>query len=252
MLTSLRKWSWWRHEVYQMKNINWVNGALLAILIFSIYGIIGFSNEPIIQLLQNTSLAGVLYKLNYPNSILFNLSIGLFTSIFFWYLIVAIPENQKRARIRKGLAMQYKEFKEGVITNLLFASVGSCPMDLQEKLMGYREFREYFNENQKANWYNALNNLEGSANYLSDILIEMELLSIEVSYVLNNLDKVDDEVYSLFKRLNENIYRLKNSTIYSYDQVKYVSGFIWEIFARFNIASGYQDKDIIQDMIDKI
>jgi hypothetical protein len=233
-----------------MKKINWLNVTVYILLIISIYGVIGFSGEPIISYLKNTPLASILYSLSYPNSILFNLSIGLFTSIFFWYLIVAIPEKQKKARIRKGLAMQYKEFKEGVIMNLLFASQGSCAMDLQDKLMDYKEFRSFFSENKNANWYAALNNLEGSTNYLSDILIEMELLSVEVSYVLNNLDSVDNKAYSVFKRLNENIYRLKNSTIYSHDQVKYVGNFIWQLFARWSFADGNIEKDIIQEIID--
>ena len=145
--------------------------------------------------------------------------------------------------------MQYKEFKEGVIMNLLFASQGSCAMDLQEKLMNYQEFRNFFNENQKANWYAALNNLVGSNNYLSDILIEMELLSTEVSYVLNNLDSVGDQAYSLFKRLNENIYRLKNNSVYSYDQVKYVGNFIWQIFARWSTLMVISKKILFKKLL---
>ena len=83
-------------------------------------------------------------------------------------------------------------------------------------------------------------------------MLELELFAGEISYVLNNVSIQDPKVHSFFKRLNEHIYRLKNASVYSYDQVKYLGGFLWEIHTRWSIIDGQREEDVIQDMINTL
>lgn len=83
-------------------------------------------------------------------------------------------------------------------------------------------------------------------------MLELELFASEVSYVLNNVNIQDPKAHSFFKRLSEHIYRLKNSTVYTYDQAKYLGNFLWGIHARWNIIEGQLEDDVIQKMIDAL
>lgn len=87
---------------------------------------------------------------------------------------------------------------------------------------------------------------------MDELLLEMELIAQEVAYILNNVSIKNREVHSFFKRLNEHIYRLRNAKVYSYDMVKYIGGFLWEINANWNIVMGYQDHDPVSKMIEAL
>jgi hypothetical protein len=63
---------------------------------------------------------------------------------------------------------------------------------------------------------------DNSSDYLNDILVELELLASEVSYALSSVNVADDEVHAFFKRLSEQIYRLRRSSVCTHDQVKYL------------------------------
>src|SRR5690606_31342504 len=103
----------------------------------------------------------------------------------------------------------------------------------------------------KKNWYGALNGHQDRNDYLQDILFEMELLASEVNYVLDNVPIQDEKVHRSFKLLNENIHRLKNSSAYTDDPVKYVGNFLWGILARWSFIDGQQQDDFIDKMIRK-
>ena len=87
---------------------------------------------------------------------------------------------------------------------------------------------------------------------MNDVLVELELLASEVSYVLSNVSIADDEVHGFFKRLSEQIYRLKSSSVFTHDKVKYLSNFLWGILARWSFIDGQRQNDVVQDMIDRI
>lgn len=73
----------------------------------------------------------------------------------------------------------------------------------------------------------------------------------EVGYVLNNVNIDDRDTFSFFKRLSQAVYKLKDSKP-EYDDVKQLSGFLWQLFAGWSFIDGYQKNDIVEMMIEKI
>lgn len=226
-----------------------MNYLLTAIAALALFGMFAGSAEPVAAILRGSAFEPVLKSLHSGNSILFNLSVSYLGSYFFWLLVVAYPEFRRRKLLRNNLARQYQYFKEAVVQILLWSSVGTHDSSLPKELCDHIRFRAFFDEDGKKNWYAALNGLQERPDYLKDLLFEMELLASEVTYVLNNVPVHDEKVYRSLKLLNENIHRLKNSTVYSYDPVKYVGDFLWGILARWSFFDGQRQDDFVEQTI---
>ena len=216
------------------------------------FGTFSGSTEPVVGFLRGTPIEPYLLALHNGNPIVFNLSVGYLVSLFFWLLVVYFPERSRRLILRDNLSRRYQDFRESTIQILLWASIGTHDSGLPKELCDHRRFKEFFDENAKEHWYAALNGLQGNKDRIDELLLELELFASEVSYVLNNVNIQDPKVHSFFKRLSENIYRLKNSTVYSYDQVKYLGNFLWVIHARWSIIDGQLEDDVIHEMIDAL
>ena len=226
-----------------------MKSLFLILAPLALFGTFSGSTEPVVGFLRGTSVEPYLLALHNGNSIVFNLSVGYLVSLFFWLLVVYFPDRTRRRILRDNLGRRYQDFRESTIQILLWASIGSHDSELPKELCDHRRFKEFFDENDKKHWYAALNGLQGNKDRVDELLLELELFAGEVSYVLNNVNIQDQKVHSFFKRLSENIYRLKNSTVYSYDQVKYLGNFLWAIHARWSIIDGQLENDVIQDMI---
>ena len=229
-----------------------MNRILFLLATIAVFGMFSGSTEPVISPLRGTFVEPALRALHNGNSIVFNLSLGYLSSFIFWLLVVQYPEARRRKLLRENLARQYQYFKESVIQIFLWCSVGTHDSELVEQLCNHVSFKKYFNEDSKARWYATLNGLEDQKHHLQDLLFEMELLAAEVTYVLNNVPIQDEKVHRSMKLLNENIHRLKNSSVYSSDPVKYVGNFLWGILARWSFVDGQRQDDFIEEMIKKL
>ncbi|HDY90322.1 MAG TPA: hypothetical protein ENH82_19655 [bacterium] len=228
-----------------------INIALAVITAIAILGMFSGSNEPIIDFLKGTKAEGILYSLHTGNEIIFSLSGGFLVSLFLWFLVVKLPASRKRKILKNNLAKQYQHFREDTVAILLCAS-GSYNYELQQRLCDYQEFKRYFNENNKSEWYAVLNGLQGNKGHLNDLLVEIELLANEIHYILNNIDIDDDKVHSFLKNLSTHLYRLKNTSVYTDENVRPLGNFVWEIFAQWSLIDGQRKEDIVQKMIDQI
>lgn len=226
--------------------------VLSLLTLAAVFGMFSGSNEAIVEFLRGTAIEPYVLAAHNGNSIVFNLSIGYLVSIFFWLLVVHFPEQSRRLILRDNLSRRYQDFKESTIEILLCASIDTHDSQLPKELCDHQKFRDYFDENSKERWYAALNGLQKNKDHIGDLLLELELFAGEVSYVLNNVSIQDPKVHSFFKQLSENIYRLKSSSVYSYDQVKYLGGFLWGILTRWNNIEGQREDDAIQSMIDAL
>ncbi len=210
------------------------------------------SGEPLAPWIIDSQLAPILYALSWPNTIVFNLSVGYLSSTIFWILIVYLPEKSRRSLLRETLAMRYAEFKQEIVQTFIWASGESQNVQFIEELAkDHIKFKEYFSSN-KTRWYNVLNGIQGSELRMSELLIAMKMFSSEVEYVLNNVPIDDPSIHSVLKRLSENIFRLQESEADPYDRVKYVGSFLWKILARWNNMEGQVEDDIIEKMIARI
>ena len=226
--------------------------ALFMLGSLSVLGMFVGSNEPILPILENTWVATTAYRLHLGNSIIYDLSTGILVSIFFWWLLVSLPQTKKNKIIKSTLQRHYGYFKEDTIQILLFAGGNNYEADVPEQLLSRDAFKNYFKANNMREWYATLNGLQDEPSRINDLLIEMDLLCQEISYFLSNVEIENDDAHAFFKRLTAHIYKLKHSSTYTNDQVKYLGNFIWEIFTGWSIIDGYRKSDLVQDMIDSI
>lgn len=233
-----------------MKRETAITAFLWVITAASVVGMFSGSNEPLPSSLVGTSFGDVLYRLHYENSIIFNLSVGCLVSQFFWLLLVWLPERRRRITIKGNLQVFYRQFKSEAIHILLQASGGNHTQEISDSLLDHEEFKRYFSEHRNGRWYAAMNGLEHNQTLMNDLLAELDLLAQEVSYALYNLHVEDPRAHSFFKNLLMHVYRLKNSSMYTNEQVKHVCNFLWEVLARWSFVGGQRRDDIIQSMID--
>lgn len=212
--------------------------AILAVL--AIVGALSSGKEPVFRMWHK------------PNALIFSLCVGYLVSFIFWLMVVFLPEHQRRRVLRENLSERYQLFRRDVVGILLNASIGPYSLDEAERLSDYEAFRNFFGANQKEMWYAALNGLQSNEYYLHELLVEIEMLSDEVAYVLNNVNINDSAVFEFFKNLSGHVYRLKNSPTFTDDQVKYLGSFVWGILAQWSFIDGRLQEDIIQKMISQI
>ena len=129
--------------------------AWLAALAF--FGMFSTSGERVTPLLRDTFVEAPLVALGYPNTILFNLSIGYLVSLFFWILVVYLPERKRRSILRSNLNRRYQSFKEEIVQSLLWASIGMHDSRKPRELTDHLKFKEFFSQNKNEHWYAALN-----------------------------------------------------------------------------------------------
>lgn len=186
------------------------------------------------------------------NKIAYDLAVGAIVTLVFYWLVVRLPERQKRARLRKGLAAQYRAFKEDSIAIMLGVADGSYSVDFPEVLLDRGEFKRYFEQsvgNRLDRWDRFFNELDERG--IRDLVKQMAILRDEVAFVLNNVDIPGEAPFAFLKRLERIIYSRSDVTN-DYDDKKSFLRFLWEVFAGWDFASGYQERDIIEDMIDAI
>ena len=186
------------------------------------------------------------YKIFYDGAV------GALVTLFFYLLVVRWPDCQKRRRLKKGLARQYRIFKEECIGIMLMVADGSYSGDVPERLMEREEFRAYFTEKvtlDRDRWDEFLNNLD--ERYLRELIMNMEIFRDEIAFILNNTDIPKDEPFEFLKRLSTAIYSMKGVTL-DYDELKPFARFFWSIFTGWDPISGAPNEDIIKKTIDDI
>ncbi len=232
-------------RVHALGGTLWALFGVSALLMFKA------SEEPLIGPLQGTFIEVVLTSFPVGNQIVFNMAIGVLVSQIMYMLVVWLPANAKRKRIRKNLQHHYALFKEQCIYQLLFASDGAADPKVVEDLADIKKFRAYFaaiGPSGGEKWYDVMNGLE--AGHVSSIVVELGILAEELKYTLAAIDVGEDEVYAFLKRLNRAIVVLRDGSENS--DVEYLANFLWELFAGWSVVTGYQDGDFVMDRIDKL
>lgn len=181
------------------------------------------------------------------------LSVGFVISAAFYFIVVYLPESQKRSRIHRSMERQYQLFKKSCIGTFLILS-NSQEYQHREMLLDQEEFRRYFknsNINDENRWDAVANGIQNSEYYLNEILYELRVLNDEIKFVRSTIDIHDEEVFQFLNNLSQIIHRME-STKPEYDDIKSFCRFLWEIFTGWSIIDGYRKTDIIADMIGRI
>ena len=186
------------------------------------------------------------------NQIIFDLSVGVLTSVLMYFLVVRLPERSKRVRVRAGLVSAYESFKQECISVYLACFVNSYPAELPRELLDRNRFREFF----KGPYSQDQTKWDAVANGLNDyrvktLVVELEILMNEIHYTLSAVDVADPKAYAFFKHLSQILYRSKNWSA-NYDDIKSMLGFLWSVHTGWSPIEGYLQKDVVQDMIDAL
>lgn len=225
---------------------------LIVLTLMSILFALKSSPEPIPVPAEYPFLDFLLSPVTVANSIVFALSMGFVVSSIFYGLVVSLPEKRRRLRIASNLERQYKDFKEDSIATFLSAMQNSYPADLPRQLSNQKAFKDYFNtayDESQSRWHRVLNGFDDY--HLKAVLTELQILREAVHYALNNVEVRDDDVFAFFHRLSQQVYKFQN-TKEDYDDVKSLSGFLWQLFAGWSWIDGYRDEDIVEVMIAKV
>ena len=229
-----------------------INLAIAVLAAIAVLLLFVSSGEPLAPFLRGSQLAPILYVMSWPNTIVFNLSVGYLSSTIFWILVVYLPDKSRRNLLRETLATRYKEFKYEIVQTFIWASGDSQNVQFVEDLANdHIKFKEYFGSSSDR-WYAVLNGIQGSELRMHELQLAMKIFSDEVAYVLNNVPIDDPSVHRVFKRLNESIFRLRESEADLYDRVKYVGNFLWGILTRWSMIKGQVEDDIVEKMIARI
>ena len=88
-----------------------------------------------------------------------------------------------------------------------------------------------------------------------DILHELEVLREEITYVLNNIDIHDDELWKQLHHLSHVLLRLKDidpRPDYRNADMWRLESILFQMFTGWNFTSGFEERDIIESVIKRI
>ena len=188
------------------------------------------------------------------NDVLHSVFVALLVSSVFYAGTVAIPEIQRRKRIRTGLRRQYSSFKKSCIDLFLIAS-HSQEYDNRENLLDPKEFRRYFlipvNKSQ-TRWDLVATVIDEGGYLFEELVRELEFLIREIYYARSSVDIYDDDVQEFFSSTIYIVHHIKSSEPGT-DDYKYFCRTLWGIFTRRDLVAGQREEDdIFEIMIERI
>ena len=189
--------------------------------------------------------------------------IGGLISFLFYFLVVYIPERKKRRIIKINLKQQYANVKEAILHQIIYASQKGGRTDLMivdsrtiKRLLTIDGFREVFEGGKEGHegFYAFRNYIsQGDVPEYREIIINLQVLSKEIDYVLHNYPIKDEKIFGFFKHLQGLLIRLENRSTGLYqDEEEMLSSFIWPVFSGYSIIEGDMGYDFVEKMIEEI
>jgi len=180
-------------------------------------------------------------------------------SFLFYFLVVVVPERRKKSIIKSNLRRLYRDIKRDILWQIVFASIKGGRADLTtnveevDKLMGVENFKAAFSHGREADegFYAFENQMSDETCEFREIVLNLQMLSKQIEFVLHNYAMDDQKAFDFFKRLELLLMRLQSMGA-GYDESKPLCRFIWEMFTGFSWAEGYRGYDPIEKMIEDI
>ena len=239
----------------------YLESALLALLLLSSFLTIKSSSDKVPDLLRGTRLEALFLQFETGNQNIHDVAVGSLTGLIIYFLVVWLPERDKRARVRRHLQNQYESFKEQCL--LLFLSsfmnyahdssrAGSSHDTPQmDDLKDRGNFVEFFNapfSGSQTNWHAVMNGLD--AEHLRCLTVEIEIFTDAINFALSTVD-VEENIFEYLKDLTIVLHRVSNMPP-EYRGVENRSKLIWRIFGDWSLVHGYIKTDEIAEAIEEI
>lgn len=232
-----------------------LNWFLLGIGLISIAAILLGQENPFVRVAVCIRVRCPVFEGSHAwEKIAYDLGIGSIVSLFFYWLVVRLPENAKRRRIRKSFIRHFREFKEDSIATMLMVTDGTFEWGFHRELVDQKKFRDYFKQ-QVAPGQDRWDSLHNKMTdyHLDELLTHLEILRDEILFAMTAVEIDDEKVLEFLKRLSATIVRMRNTkTTREYDSMKIFGNFMWEVFAGWSVVTGYQERDFFQDMVHAI
>ncbi|MYA30143.1 MAG: hypothetical protein F4Y31_02815 [Gammaproteobacteria bacterium] len=185
---------------------------------------------------------------------------GGLVSFFFYFLVVWVPEHRKRKAIKNDFRKFYRDLKEDIAVQIIFASKKGGRKDLrvdgntEKRLVTVGGFREAFSGGREADegFYAFSNGLDEGGGEFQEIQWLLRMLAKEIDYVLHNYTITDAKTRKFFKRLEVRLLGLGELKVDDYEDNKLLCRFIYEIFAGFTHVTGNRGYDIVEKMIEDL
>ncbi len=222
---------------------------LAALALICLWLMLTTSSDPILPVLKDTAIATAFVQFSTGNQIIFNLSVGVLSAIGMFYLLIRLPEHERKNRVKRHLQFSYESFKRSVVQIFVGAIQGSYDSKTVDQLMDQKTFRDFFKEPYvpgQDKWHGVANKMNDFL--LHQIVLETEVLFNEFQYALSVIDIRDPEVYSFMKHMSVALYRAKNWSA-DYDGIKEVLKFFWCIFTGWDWVDGYTEREYIPEYI---
>lgn len=232
----------------------WVNRGFLlwAIFAVSFWLALKSSSDLLPKWLRGTQVESWLSQFPTGNQNVHDITVGVNVGLFIYFLVVWLPELDKRRRVRRNLQHQYAAFKEGCIREFLWAMNTSYDFALMESLKNRERFRDFFKEPfcpGQTRWDAVANGLD--AEHIKRLIIEFEVLTAELRFAMTVVDVDNEEVFAHLKHLANTLYRARNCSP-DYESVNSLLNLMWSVFAGWSFIDGYTHRDVIADIIDSV
>ena len=187
---------------------------------------------------------------------LYAISISIIAASIFYIFNIYLPAQKRKNIIKHNFEEQYLSFKEESIEIFLDILKKKDSMELVGKLRDLNEFKKYFKEkcgNSQTRWDKVITELDINKIFLKNLLVQLNILRDEVSFVLNNIEINDKDVFLFFKRLSKSVYGyVLRDVNMNYNEKNELTGFLWQLFSGWSFSDGYREGDIVKFMIKKI
>lgn len=187
---------------------------------------------------------------------IYGICLSIISAFIFYIFQVYLPNKKRRNIIKKHLSKSYLYFKEKTIENFLIA-INRQDIDT-DILLTFEWFNQFFSEkisDTQTNWHNLINKYEDNPSIFKELIYDLSSLEKEISFILDNLEIIDEELFCFMKVFKERIDWFKDlwddKERYEF-YYKNFWGFLWSIYSWWDIVSWQRETDIIEDMIDKI
>jgi len=121
----------------------------------------------------------------------YDLGVGALVTLAFYFLVVRLPDYQRRQRLKRSLELHYRAFRLNCIELMLLVADGELGSVKPEALLDPEKFREYFKQRvmpDKERWHEFFNNLDKF--YLGQLQTLMEQFRDELIFILNNTGRI--------------------------------------------------------------
>ena len=211
------------------------------------------SGDEYYKFIESECVTNLIEPFFFKNQLLFNVSSGFIVSVIFYFIVVYLPELNRKRITKRSFQKQYTFFKETLIEIFLLSLNGTADSTKTHKLMNQENFKAFFKENKnksQTRWLAVIQGLEENNSLMKDLIVEMEIMRNEISFILNNVHIENEDIYDFFQSFSQSLYKLKNVGT-EWDELKPFYRYLWGIFSGFT-PEGYKKEDLIQSMIDSI